>query len=108
MSKIKLTYKDKDYILEFSRNTAKAIEERGFNLNLIDSQPNKMIPLLFHGALMKNHSSLTAKKVEEMYDAQNHKVKLVGAIAELYAETVKSLVGDEEEDEGKNATWEMI
>ena len=107
MSKIKLTHKDKEYILEFSRNTARAIEERGFNLEAIGSQPNKMIPLLVQGAFMKNHPTLKQVKVDEIYLAQNQKSGLINALAEMYADTVNSLVGNEEDDE-KNATWEII
>lgn len=107
MSKIKLEYKDKEYFAEFSRNTAKAIEERGFNLEAIATQPNKMIPLLIQGAFMKNHPTLKYVKVEEIYLAQNNKSGLINALAELYAETVSSLIGNDEDDE-KNATWEII
>ena len=73
MSKIKLTYKEKDYIAEFSRNTAKAIEERGFSVDLIATQPNKMIPLLIYGAFMKNHSTVKQTKIDEIFLAQNHR-----------------------------------
>lgn len=107
MSKIKLVHKDKEYILEFSRNTAKAIEERGFNLELIVNQPNKMIPLLVQGAFMKNHPTLKQVKLDEIYMAQTQKGGLIEALATMYAETVNSLLGNDEE-EGKNATWEMI
>lgn len=107
MSKIKLVHKDKEYFLEFSRNTARTLEERGFNLQLVDSQPNKMIPLLIQGAFMKNHASLSVKKVDEIFEAQTGKKGLIGAVAELYGETLKSLIGDEE-DEEKNATWEIV
>jgi hypothetical protein len=107
MSKIKLTHKDKYYILEFSRNTARSIEERGFNLESVATQPNKMIPLLIQGAFMKNHPTVKAVKVEEIFLAQKGRAGLVNALAEMYAETVSSLIGEEEDDE-KNATWEMI
>ncbi|WP_407453566.1 DUF5055 domain-containing protein [Methanobrevibacter sp.] len=108
MSKIKLQHKDKEYILEFSRNTAKAIEERGFNLELVGIAPNKMIPLLIQGAFMKNHPTLKQTKVEEIFLAQKGRAGLINALAELYAETVNSLLGNEDEDDEKNATWEMI
>lgn len=107
MSKIKLNYKDKEYILEFSRNTAKAIEDRGFSLDQIGTAPIKMIPLLVHGAFMKNHSSLKTVKVDEIFNAQTQKSGLIQALMEMYADTVNTLFGDEE-DEEKNATWEMI
>jgi hypothetical protein len=108
MSKIKLTYKEKDYIAEFSRNTAKAIEERGFSVDLIATQPNKMIPLLIYGAFMKNHSTVKQTKIDEIFLAQNHRGELVGKLAEMYVETVNTLVGDDEDADEKNATWEIV
>ena len=41
MSKIKLNYKEKIYTLEYSRSSARIIEENGFNLSAIEEQPNK-------------------------------------------------------------------
>ena len=66
-----------------------------------------MIPLLIQGAFMKNHPTLKYVKVEEIFMAQNNRAGLVNALAELYAETVNTLLGDEEDDE-KNATWEIV
>ena len=45
-TKITVTYKDKDYILEYSRSTAKQIEDNGFVLEQLTDKPATMIPLL--------------------------------------------------------------
>jgi hypothetical protein len=109
MSKIKLTHKNKEYTLEYARYSARSIEEKGFNLELIASQPNKMIPLLLQGAFMKNHPTIKPALVDEIFEAQTKKSGLITALAEMYGETVKSLIGDvEEEDNEKNATWEIV
>lgn len=107
MSKIKLSYKEKTYTLEFNRRTARIIEENGFSLEEIGNQPNKMIPLLFHGAFLKNHQNIKPSLLDDIYDEQTKKSELIMALANMYADTVKSLVGDEE-DEEKNATWELV
>ena len=108
MSKIKLTYKDKDYILEYTRTTARGIEERGFVASKVESSPNRMIPLLVYGAFKKNHPTLKETKIDEIFSAQTRKGDLIGKLAELYAETITSLLGDGEEADEKNATWEII
>ena len=107
MSKIKLSYKEKTYTLEFNRRTARIIEENGFKLEEIGNQPNKMIPLLFQGAFLKNHQNIKPTLLDDIYDAQTQKSELIMALANMYGDTVKSLVGDEE-DESKNATWELV
>jgi hypothetical protein len=107
MSKIKLSYKEKTYTLEFNRRTARIIEENGFKLEEIGNQPNKMIPLLFQGAFVKNHQNIKPSLLDDIYDAQTQKSELIMALANMYGDTVKSLVGDEE-DESKNSTWELV
>ena len=111
MSKIKLTHNDKTYTLEYTRRSARIIEEQGFKLDEIGNAPNKMIPLLWQGAFVKNHQGLKPKKLDEIYKAQTNKSDLIEALATLYADTIKSLIGDEDEEEEtdeKNATWELV
>ena len=108
MSKIKLTYKENQYILEFTRNTAKAIELQGFVLEELTNKPNTMIPLLIRGAFMKNHSQLKQERVEEIWSAQSKKADLMTALAEMYVETFSSLMESNEGEEEKNATWEIL
>ena len=108
MSKIKLNYEDRTYTLEYTRGTARIIEENGFNINLVDTQPNKMIPLLFQGAFLKNHRNIKPKVLDEIYDAQTKKNDLIMALGTMYADTTKSLVDDESEDDEKNQTWELV
>lgn len=108
MSKIKINHEDKIYTLEYTRRGARIIEDNGFDLEKITSAPNKMIPLLWQGAFVKNHQGLKPNKLDEIFEAQSHKAKLIEALATMYAETIKTLVGDEEEDEEKNSTWELV
>ena len=54
--KIKLNYKDKDYILEYNRKTVSDLENMGFVASEIASKPATMLPLAFRGAFLKNHT----------------------------------------------------
>ena len=110
-TKITVTYKDKDYILEYSRSTAKQIEDNGFVLEQLTDKPATMIPLLVYGAFAKNNRGIKRTLVDEIYANLIKKVGddgeegFINVLAEMYSETVSSLVGDDNIDEGNAATW---
>ncbi len=110
-TKITVTYKDKDYILEYSRTTAKQIEDNGFVLEQLTDKPATMIPLLVYGAFAKNNRGIKRTLVDEIYANLIKKVGddgeegFINVLAEMYSETVSSLVGDDNIDEGNAATW---
>lgn len=103
MSKIKLNYNDKDYELEYSRQSVRMMESQGFVLEQISSKPMTMIPLLFSGAFAKNHRGLKRALIDEILENISDKAGLLNALIEMYAETLSSLT-DDTESEG-NATW---
>ena len=107
---ITVSYKNKDYTLEYSRLTASAIEKQGFVLDDLTSKPNIMIPMLVYGAFMKHHRDLKQKFIDEIYSNIINKAGkegeegFISILAEMYAETVSTLT-DENADEGNAATW---
>lgn len=110
-TQITLTYKDEKYILEYSRLTATAIEKQGFNLDELTAKPNTMIPLLVHGAFLRNHRDLKAKFIDEIYKNLVNKAGkdgeegFIAVLADMYAETVSTLTDEYAVDEGNAATW---
>lgn len=112
-TKITLTYKNNDYVLEFSRATAKQIEDQGFILDQLGDKPATMIPLLVYGAFMKNNRGIKRALVDEIYENVVNKVGdegqegFINTLGEMYAETISSLVGDSPVDEGNAATWKV-
>jgi hypothetical protein len=112
-TKITITYQNKDYVLEFSRTTAKQIEDQGFVLDQLGDKPATMIPLLVYGAFMKNNRGIKRSLVDEIYANVVNKVGtedadgFINVLGEMYAETVSSLVGDDPVDEGNAATWRV-
>ena len=112
-TKITITYQNKDYVLEFSRNTAKQIEDQGFVLDQLGDKPATMIPLLVYGAFMKNNRGIKRSLVDEIYANVVNKVGtddadgFINVLGEMYAETVSSLVGDDSVEEGNAATWRV-
>ena len=112
-TQITVTYKNKDYVLEFSRATAKQIEDQGFVIDHLTDKPVTMIPLLVYGAFMKNNRGIKRSLVDEIYENLVGKVGkdgeegFINVLAEMYAETVSSLMDETPVDEGNAATWKV-
>lgn len=107
MSKINLTYDKKEYILEYSRQSVKTMENQGFVLEELTTKPANMIPLLFAGAFIKNHSGkdgVKRKVVDEIYDSLDDKTALLEALMEMYADTLATLT---DSNGSGNVTWAM-
>lgn len=106
MSKIALKYNDKEYELEFSRQSVRTMEAQGFVLDQLSSKPITMIPMLFTGSFIKNHKGIKRGLMDEIYDEISDKTGLLQALMEMYAETLATLT-DDKEAEG-NATWAVV
>ena len=110
-TKITVTYQNKDYLLEYSRSTAKQIEDQGFILDQLTDKPTTMIPLLVYGAFAKHNRGIKRTLVDEIYQNLVKKVGdeaeegFINILAEMYSETVSTLMSDEPVDEGNAATW---
>ena len=108
MSKIHLTYDKKEYVLEYSRQSVKTMESQGFVLEELTAKPMTMIPLLFSGAFIKNHSGkdgVKRKVVDEIFEEISDKTALMEALMEMYTETLSTLTDGSGEG---NATWAMV
>ena len=112
-TQITVSYQKKDYVLEYSRATAKQIEDQGFVLEHLSEKPATMIPLLVYGAFLKHNRGIKRTWVEEIYENLVGKIGtdgeegFISVLGEMYAETVSSLVGDTDVDEGNAATWKV-
>lgn len=104
---IKITYEKNTYELEFNRKTVRMMEGQGFNIDALTEQPATMIPMLFYGAFSKNHTGIKRNLVDEIYNSLPNKSGLIQALAEMYADTVSSLIEGNPSDEG-NASWEVV
>jgi hypothetical protein len=105
MSKIVLNHNNKEYVLEYNRQSVKMIEGQGFVLEEIATKPVTMIPLLFQGAFLKNCKGVKRAVIDEIYEGIGNKLDLIQVLGEMYAETISSLTDDTEEG---NVTWELM
>ena len=106
MSKITLNYDEKDYTLEYNRQSVLMMESQGFVLEQLSIKPVTMIPMMFQGAFIKNHRGMKRALIDEIYDEVADKSGLLNALMEMYAETLSTLT-DEKEVEG-NAIWAVV
>ena len=100
---LSFNYDGKDYILEFTRNSVKAMERNGFVADNIDTMPMTVLPELFAGAFLAHHRFEKRTVVDEIYNALSNKVELIEKLTEMYNDTIGTLV--EEPEEGKNVKW---
>jgi len=105
MSKIVLNHENKEYVLEYNRQSVKTMESQGFVLDEITSKPMTMIPLLFTGAFFKNCKGTKRSVIDEIYEGIGDKTGLMQALMEMYAETLSTLTDDSGEG---NVTWTLV
>lgn len=100
--KLTFTYDDKDYVLEYTKNTVRQMERSGFIANDLEDKPMTVLPTLFAGAFLANHSSVKREKIDIIYSKMGDKKRLIAALSEMYNDTVETLL--EEPEEG-NVEW---
>lgn len=103
MKQITFEYEGKDYTLEYTRNSVRTMERRGFISDDIVAKPMTVVPDLFAGAFLSKHPQVKREKIDKIYDSLNGKSKLITALIEMYNDTIETLLGDDE-DAG-NANW---
>ena len=93
----------KDYTLEFSRDSVKFAEQRGFKLEDLDLYPMTKIPEFFWYAFRMHHPKISLRDAEDLlYKLGGLNDALSKRLGELYSAPFEYLSGDDEE-EGKNS-----
>ena len=99
---LNFTIDGKAYALSFTRDSVIATENMGFRMTEISDKPMGSLTLLWRGAFLAHHDTLTIAEV----DALLTKVKkkgLLDALIDLYNAPIESLIDEENE---KNAvSW---
>lgn len=107
-NKINLKFKDKEYILEYSRYSIQTMEKEGFNIQEVSNKPAVMLPLLFEGAFTKNHKFVKRQEIDEIYNSISKKDELIGVLSQMVLEAYECLLGDNKEVDEGNAHWEIV
>ena len=104
---IKFEYKDKEYTLEYTRETVKQMEREGFKGDDVLNKPLNTLPKLFAGAFKAHHKFDTKQKtIDEIFELFTSKQALVEKLAEMYAEPMETLMDDDNIDEGNAIAWD--
>ena len=102
---INFEYKNKEYTLEYTRESVKQMEREGFVANDIVTKPMLTLPKLFAGAFKAHHKyDVKQKQIDEIFELFKNKQALVEKLAEMYAEPMETLMDDV--DEGNAIAWE--
>lgn len=102
------TYEGKEYTLEFTRRTVAEMEKKGFIASDITDKPMTTLPALFAGAFLAHHRFVKGDVIDNIYSKLTKKEDLIGKLAEMYNESILTLVEEPEEAEGNldwTATW---
>lgn len=100
MAQINFSFDGYPYTLEYTRRTAQALQEAGFDDSKIETQPLIMIPMLFKYSFMAHHRNMREEKIDEIYKKLGDKSGLIKQLGTMYYEAVSTLT-DEPEDSGK-------
>ena len=103
-TKINFTFDGKDYCLEYTRQSVKTMENRGFVASRILDAPMTVLPDLFYGAFLANHKYVDRKVVDAIFDKITDKRQLVETLSQMYNEPIEALMADG--DEGNGIKWE--
>ncbi len=100
-------YQNKEYTLEFTRESIKQMEREGFVASDVVNKPMNTLPKLFAGAFKAHHRFDTKqKKIDEIFELFTNKQALVEKLAEMYSEPMETLMDDESIDAGNAIAWE--
>ena len=93
------------YVLEFSRESVKFAEARGFTIEDSVKFPQTKIPDLFYFAFRKNHKSVSRERTDRMLydDLQGLSTAALERLLMLYQEPQNALIRTNEDGEPKNA-----
>lgn len=101
---IEFKYDGEDYCLEFTRGSVVALEKKGFVIDDLMIKPMTTFPMLFSGAFLAHHRWTKSEVIETIYEKLVNKEELIAKLAEMYNDTLYTLLNDPEDESG-NVKW---
>ena len=92
---MKFTYNDKEYCLEYTRETIKQMEAAGFKTSDIGELPATRIEQLWAGAFLAHERMVSNTVIEKMYKQMKNKEQLLQKLTEMYNSALTYLMDDE-------------
>lgn len=103
---INFEFEGEHYTLEFTRNTIKMMESRGFIARDVQDKPMTVLPQLFAGSFLAHHRNVKEETINRIFSQMTNKQELIEALGSMYSEPLEKLF-DEPQEEEKNVKWEM-
>ena len=93
------------FVLEFSRESVKFAEQRGFDINDVGKYPMTKIPELFYYAFRMHHKNISRERADRIfYDELNGMPDgMLERLGLLYSEPFEALSAIKEDGEAKNS-----
>lgn len=92
---MKFTYNDKEYCLEYTRETIKQMEAAGFKTSDIGELPATRIEQLWAGAFLAHERMVSNTVIEKMYKQMKNKEQLLQKLTEMYNSALTYLMDNE-------------
>ena len=102
-NQINFDYNGRHYCLEYTRESVKQMEAAGFTITDIGDKPATRIEQLWAGAFLAHERRTSANVIRELYDKMKDKEALLQKLSEMYQNTLKYLMPDE--DDAGNVEW---
>ena len=88
------TIDGKEYTLTYTRETVIATEKMGFNMREAWDRPVTSLTILWRGAFLAHHDTLTIGEIDEIFKKIDKK-GLLDALIDLYKAPIESLFDEE-------------
>lgn len=105
-NQIHIPYNGVTYTLEYSRDSIRKMEARGFRVSELGDMLATQLPLLFYGAFFMHHGGIRQELTDQILIAQRNKKGLFDTLIEMYQAPLNALLIDDPEGDEGNATWE--
>lgn len=102
------TENNRDYTLEFSRESIKFAEGRGFKIQDVDDYPMSKIPEFFWYAFRMHHPSVSSGQAEKLLDRLGGMSEaLARRLGELWAVPFDTLTSEDGDEKNAGVTVEF-
>ena len=91
------------YRLQFNRRISEAMEREGFVFDM-ENKPQTTIKTLFRGAFRMHHKGMMPERIDEIWNVQKGKTKIIAYLYSLYLKPLGELLNEDENDD-ENPTW---
>lgn len=99
MKSITFKYKDNTYTLTFTAETVRQLEAAGFDTDTFGSKVVTNTQMLFRGAFLEKHPTVSDELVDEIWKFMPHKKDVIRTLIQMYNAPVAELFDEPESGE---------